>query len=262
MANDPYEEQSRPAPRSGGLPAGTPSPETGSGRTGEERAPRTDRAVWAPSARVTVVLAVAMLAIGIAVGAAVGPAPDASFAGASRVPLLLPSLLAKATGSGTSTSSSAATPGAGSAAEASPATARRRRRHRRAKAAAGAAETPASANEPTASPKTTASAPSKREAAKPLPPITKVWLVELSGSTFSEALSASAAAPYIDTHAIARGRAAQPWSASQAVAFANDAALIATTQPQLVETVVEPTCPEGAAGAQCAAGTPGALSGR
>ncbi|HEX5852820.1 MAG TPA: hypothetical protein VFY36_06990, partial [Solirubrobacteraceae bacterium] len=43
-------------------------------------------------------------------------------------------------------------------------------------------------------------------------------------------------------------------------AFANDAALLASTQPQLVETILQPPCPEGPAAAQCAAGTPGALT--
>ncbi|MGO8905822.1 MAG: hypothetical protein ACLQMH_09405 [Solirubrobacteraceae bacterium] len=42
--------------------------------------------------------------------------------------------------------------------------------------------------------------------------------------------------------------------------FAGDAALIASTPPQVFETIVQPPCPEAAAGAQCVAGTPGGLA--
>src|ERR1700704_3552146 len=52
-----------------------------------------------PSLRVAMALAVGMLALGAAVGAATGPAPSASFAG-ERTPLLLPSLIALATAGG------------------------------------------------------------------------------------------------------------------------------------------------------------------
>jgi hypothetical protein len=50
------------------------------------------------------------------------------------------------------------------------------------------------------------------------------------------------------------------WSALSAITFANDAALIATTEPQIAQTIIHPLCPEGAAGAGCTAGTPGAIS--
>ena len=49
------------------------------------------------------------------------------------------------------------------------------------------------------------------------------------------------------------------WSAAAAAAFANETALLAGSPPQLVNTVVQPPCPEGTAGAGCTEGTPGAL---
>src|ERR1700730_7070 len=65
---------------------------------------------WAPSPRLSAALAAAMLAIGAGVGAAIGPAPDASFAGENRVPLLLSSVIARATGAGTKTSTASTQP--------------------------------------------------------------------------------------------------------------------------------------------------------
>ncbi|HTR88963.1 MAG TPA: hypothetical protein VMG62_02500, partial [Solirubrobacteraceae bacterium] len=51
-----------------------------------------------PSLRVTAGLAAGMLALGVGIGAAIGPAPDASFAG-SEVSKLIPTLAAIAAGS-------------------------------------------------------------------------------------------------------------------------------------------------------------------
>jgi hypothetical protein len=50
------------------------------------------------------------------------------------------------------------------------------------------------------------------------------------------------------------------WSAIEGSAFANDTPLVAGAPPQLLDTIVQPPCPEGAAGAQCAPDTPGALT--
>jgi hypothetical protein len=230
-------------------------PEAGPGAP----APVPPRVVRVPSRRLTAVLAAGMLAAGVAVGAAIGPAPTASFAGAG-LPAWLPALIAKAASSGGSSSA----PGSGSSPTSAPeATARRRRRrHRRAVAAAGASETaaPAAAE---AAPESSSPAGSGKEGSKgasaPLPPVTKVWIVELDGAGFGEALASSAGAPYTDSQAIPQGALLSGWSALQGGAFAQDAALIATTEPQIVQTIVQPPCPEGAAGASCAAGTPGAL---
>jgi hypothetical protein len=50
------------------------------------------------------------------------------------------------------------------------------------------------------------------------------------------------------------------WSGVEGSAFASEASLLAGTPPQTLDTIVQPPCPEGAAGAQCAPETPGALS--
>jgi hypothetical protein len=87
-----------------------------------------------------------------------------------------------------------------------------------------------------------------------------VWLIELSATSFAEASKQPAGAPYIDTQAVPSGTLLSSWSGLQASAFASDAALLSSTPPQLLDTIVQPPCPEGAAGAGCATGTPGALT--
>jgi hypothetical protein len=90
-----------------------------------------------------------------------------------------------------------------------------------------------------------------------------VWLIQLSGTTFASALAQLGAAPYIDAQAIPGGTLLNGWSALQGSAFANDAALAEPTSaggpPPLLHSIVQPPCPEGAAGAACAAETPGQL---
>jgi hypothetical protein len=78
-----------------------------------------------------------------------------------------------------------------------------------------------------------------------------VWLIELSGPSFAQALAQPTAAPYIDTEAIAAGTLLEGWSSIDGSLFANDAALVASSPPQLLETIVQPACPEGTAGASC-----------
>jgi hypothetical protein len=225
----------------------------------------------APSPRVTAGLAAVMLAIGVAVGAAIGPAPNASFAGASRLPLLLPSLLA---GAGTRAHPRTTTPAATAPAP-SPAPAREAAatpapaKHRvRTTTAGGQAprstETPQTSTSDT--PKPTSRTPTGAGGPSALPPIAKVWLIELAGTGFAEAAAQPSAAPYIDTGAVPSGTLLSGWSAVDGSAFANDAALLASSPPQVLETIVQPPCPasspegEGAAAAQCATGTPGGLT--
>jgi hypothetical protein len=87
-----------------------------------------------------------------------------------------------------------------------------------------------------------------------------VWLIELSGATFANALAQPAAAPYIDGQAVPAGALLSGWSALEGSALASEAALLASTPPQLLDTIVQPPCPEGAGGAQCGAGTPAGLT--
>jgi hypothetical protein len=215
-----------------------------------------------PSRRASVVLASAMLAVGVAVGAAIGPAPDSSLAGNSGIVQKLPALIATLAGQ-----RQAAAPPATTAAVAPPAVTPQ--------------ATPSSSSLPASSTSSASASPSSTPAAEPspttpgttnasggkatLPPITSVWLIELSGVSFAEALAAPAAAPYISGQLIPKGTYLSGWSALSASAFANDAALAEHrgalgATPPLLHSIVQPPCPEGAAGAVCASGTPGALT--
>ncbi|HTU77337.1 MAG TPA: hypothetical protein VMF09_01100 [Solirubrobacteraceae bacterium] len=227
----------------------------------------------APAPRVTAALAAGMLGLGVAVGAAIGPAPSPSFAVGRLLPLL-PSLLRAGEQSGTPATtappaiSAQATPSAET--ETSSSARRRRRRKHKLAAAEVASETPATTE--TTTPASTAPTGTDKPKATAPAPVTKVWLIELAGSSFGEAASDPSAASYIDATATPAGTLLSGWSALQASAFANDAALIAGSSPQLLDTIVQPPCPaslsdddaspegEAAAGASCAADTPGALS--
>jgi hypothetical protein len=214
----------------------------------------------APSPRVTAALAAAMLAIGVAVGAAIGPAPSASFAVGQLVPLL-PSL----SGAGAKSSTTAVQPPAVTPQATPPATA-----ESSAGTSASSTTPESTATSPTSSsetptPSSTTPTSTSKGQTTTLPPITHVWLIELAGSTFTEAAAQPSAAPYIDTQAVPAGTLLGGWSGLAGSAFAGEAALadlrpVAGTPPQLLDTIVQPPCPEGAAGAQCAADTPGALS--
>jgi hypothetical protein len=231
----------------------------------------------APSPRVTAALAAAMLAVGVAVGAAIGPAPSASFAGASGLPLpvLLRTLGVGAAQPGATTSTAAVQPPPVAAAATPVPARRRRRRHHKAAApeAASSAGTPTAGSETSAPTEGSAPPPttSKGKAA-PLPPVKKVWLIELAGSSFAEAAAQPTAAPYIGSQAVALGTLLSGWSALDASAFANGAALIAGSPPpadlggSVLDTIVQPPCPasspqgEGAGAAQCAPDTPAGLT--
>ncbi len=214
----------------------------------------------APSARVTAALAAAMLAVGVAVGAAIGPAPSPSQADPS-LPVLLQTLARSAAERAAQSASVTAAPQAITA----QATPRHKRRHR-AKPAAEQEATSATASTPTAETTTPASttpastAPKGAPKTSALAPVTHVWLIELSGTSFEQASAKAAAAPYIDTQAIPAGALLSSWSGLDASAFADEAALLAGGGPQLLDTIVQPPCPEGTAGASCAPETPGALT--
>ncbi len=265
MDNAPEQQKSPPEgpkspPRAGRSPRERPKSPSRAGRS----------PLLAPSPRVTAALAAVMLAIGVAVGAAIGPAPSASFAGSSGLPL---PVLLRALGIGaaqrpstTTGTASAEPPPVAEAAAPSPA--RHRRRHSQAAATQEAASTAAPGPETSApseaAPSPTPTATGTPKAAK-LPPVTKVWLIELAGSGFGEAAAQPAAAPYINTQAARQGTLLSGWSALDASTFANDAALLASSPPQLLDTIVQPPCPssspegEGAAAAQCAPDTPGGV---
>lgn len=245
-----------PANAAGAPGAGSP---TGNGAQPIAAAPF-QRAPRLPSLRASAALAAGMLAIGVAVGAAIGPAPSASFAG-SPIPMLAPSIAALAAAdSGARTSTSAAVPppvtpqatppastGASTSAAAQP----------------PKSKTPSSASVSPTSSKNTSKAPTTGGATKqtaPLPPVTSVWLITLAGATFTQAIAQPATAPYIDSQLIKAGTLLSGWSALAGSAFASEAGLLAGTPPQNLDAIVQPPCPEGAAGVPCKPETAGALS--
>lgn len=208
----------------------------------------------APSARVTAALAAATLGIGIAVGAAIGPAPTPSRADPS-LPVLLQSLAQVAAARDAQATAAAVRPPAITA-EATPT----RKRRRRAKAGAGGEEATSAVGSPTTpetEPTEASTTPKSTTKASKLAPITHVWLIELAGTSFTQALAQPAAAPYIDTQAIPAGTLLSGFSALDGSAFANETALLASSPPQLLDTIVQPPCPasspegEAAAGAAC-----------
>jgi hypothetical protein len=206
----------------------------------------------APSARVTAGLAAAMLAIGVAVGAAIGPAPAPSQADPS-LPALLTTLARAEAARAAAAAAAAAQPAASAEVATTRRKHRRKRKHAAVEEASSASSAPAPETETTPTSTTPSSTtPTSTPTTSKLPPVTHVWLIELAGTSFASALAQPAAAPYIDTEAIAAGTLLSGWSALDGGAFANDTALAASTPPQLLDTIVQPPCPEGAAGASCA----------
>ena len=205
-----------------------------------------------PSLRVTSILAAAMLAVGVGLGAAIGPSPTTSFAG--DTPALVAKLLSELAAA---RSHSSAPPvsnhsPAEAAAEASP--------------NSPAAATPASST-PGAAPETppAGSKSSQAEAEKPskaktpakskVPAVTDVWLIELSGPGYEELLAQDSAAPYITGRLIPTGTLLSGWSAIEGSGLASEAALAAPSSalstPPIVRSIVQPPCPEGPAGEAC-----------
>ena len=218
------------------------------------------RAGRLPSFRTGAALAVAMLTLGLGVGAAIGPSPATSLAGSDvqQLPALIASLAARSR-----TQAPAATPAAAPpptiAPQATPATATTP-----VTTATPATTSAPAATAPTSEPETKSPTP-VRARSSTLPPITSVWLIELSGFSFTEATANAAAAPYINGQLLPKGTLLSSWTSLSASAFANDAALVehrATVggTPPVVHTIVQPACAEGAAAAACAPGTPAGVT--
>lgn len=220
----------------------------------DERAPA--RVVRRPSGRWAAVLAAAMLGAGIAVGAAIGPAPAASLAGdagglAKQLPLLIARIEA---GRSAGTTATSPTEPPASTPEPTPAASK-------VKAAKPANTTtaPTAEEEAAKTPKS-----SEKTAAAKLPAITNVWTIQLAGTSFANAIAAPSAAPYTDTQLLPAATLLNEWSAIDAGVFAGEALLAeppaAGAVPPQLHSIVQPPCPEGAAGAACAPETPGELT--
>jgi hypothetical protein len=87
-----------------------------------------------------------------------------------------------------------------------------------------------------------------------------VWLITLSGGTFAQALAQAATAAYIDSQLVPAGTLLSGWSSLDGSALASEAGLLSGVPPQTLDSIVQPPCPEGAAGAPCAPETAGALT--
>jgi len=228
----------------------------------EQRPPALPRL---PSSRACAALAAVMLGLGVAAGAAIGPTPESSLAGntsalAQRLPLLLAALVGRSEAHAAATTTTPAP-------EAPAATIGRRKRrrvHRQAATTTTAASATApssseSASEEAASPKAPPSS-----GAKKLPAVRSVWLIQLAGGSFAGALANTSSAPYIDGQLLPAGTLLGGWSAVAGSAFANEAVLAEPAAlgapPSLLHSIVQPPCPEGAAGAGCAPETPGQLA--
>ncbi len=232
------------------------------------------RAPRLPSTRVAAALAAGMLALGVAIGAAIGPGvggADSTLVG-QRVPLLLPAIAALAGGDGAHTTSPAQgtavvqpppatpqpTPAASSAGTGATTGTSSAAAKTTSKTAPSAAPTPAPT--PTSAAKTPTKSAPKSGAQATLPPVTSVWLITLSGGTFAQALAQTAAAPYIDSQLVPAGTLLSGWSSLEGSALASEAALLSGVPPQTLDSITQPPCPEGAAGASCAPETAGALT--
>jgi hypothetical protein len=233
--------------------AGSPPPAA----TAPRRAPRL------PSLRASAALAAGMLAIGVAVGAAIGPAPNASFAGQRIVPVLPPSIAALAV-TGSSHASTpvvkppAITPRATpAAAPASTGTGSAGPHVAKSKTPPSAVVSPTSSQNTSKTPTTSGGGSGKQTT---IPPVTSVWLITLAGGTFAQALAQPASAPYIDSQLVHAGTLLSGWSSLAGSAFASEAGLLGGTPPQNLNSIVQPPCPEGAAGAPCKPETGGALT--
>lgn len=234
------EQPSSGAVGNGPAPPGTPPPYT--------RPPLLSRR---PSLRVAAVLAAAMLAVGVGLGAAIGPAPTASFAG--DTPALVAKLLSELAARG----HSAAPPASSQTPVESPAQAPVSSSPLTSTAQstpAAAAETPAAGSQTSgaeAEKPSKASTPAKSK----VPAVTNVWLIELSGPGYEELLAQKAATPYIASQLIPTGTLLGGWSAIQGSAFAGEAALAAPSSPAstppILHSIVQPPCPEGPAGESC-----------
>ena len=205
-----------------------------------------------PSLRVTAVLAAGMLAVGVALGAAIGPAPTASFAGDT------PALVAKLLSELAARNRAATPPASSQAAAETPAEAPLSSSPPASTATttpATAAETPAAGSQGSAAEKPS-SEKAKTPAKAKVPAVTNVWLIELSGPSYEELLAQKASAPYISGQLIPTGTLLTGWSSIQGGAFASEAALAApateVSTPPIVHSIVQPPCPEGPSGESCA----------
>lgn len=227
-----------------------------------------------------------MLALGIVAGAAIGPSPDSSLAGAPRfAPLLLPSLATRVRSTTQPAAAGVVPPAASRTAAPRPAgkpltTIPRAPATRTSdsKEARSVAQTPGSpsptspsaSETPAPTPGPIASKKGKGPRSAALPAITSAWLIALSpGWTFANVLTQRASAPYLDSQLVPAGTLLSTWSplagaelASAAVTVPTSAHTIVGQETPSLSWIAQTPCLQGsAAGTQCAApGTPGSFT--
>jgi hypothetical protein len=217
-----------------------------------------------PSLRVRAVLTAGLFALGIVVGAAIGPAPQNSMAGAAVNPrALIASLLARDAASAHATPTPTPTDAAPAAktapvspSAAAPATSA----GTSGSSSTPAPVTPASASTPSTTPSTTpsngASGTSSPDGSTgPLPAIGHVWLILLPGEGMASAVAQPANDPYLAQQLIPEGTLLKSYSSLAASALVSDAALLSgQSVPQesvlsapACNTAAQPTCTPGSA---------------
>ncbi len=217
------------------------------------------------------VLAAGMLAVGIALGALIGPGPASSLASGTRAAAVARVLALLALDDGASTGSQALLAGnAGHAPHKSEAThtgASAGSSHSQS-ASAGQSETSSTSSHtshssslsPTKGAGTSAPAGSGESKPARLAPVAHVWLIVLPyGQSFASILSQSTAAPYTTGQLVGQGTLLGTYSSLQASQLAGAATLLSGQVQAAVSTVVAP-CPgapgTSATGAPAGAGTP------
>jgi phosphatidylinositol-3-phosphatase len=198
------------------------------------------------------VLAVVLLAVGIAGGAAIGPAPSSSLAGTQRASLLAESLglvarerTAQTAPGHTETTTTTESPPA-------PTAIRVHRKHHKHLATQSASSSEAPGEEPASSEasgsqeQTSKQKPSKSQSqntpgAKTHPSaLTHVWLIDLSGQSFAGALAQEAADPYLAKQLVQQGTLLSNYTLTASSPLANDIALLSG---QGVNADTEQDCP-------------------
>ena len=229
-------------------------------------APPTPQAPKLPSRKVGAILATAMLAVGIALGALIGPGPEDSLASSSRAATIGRVLALLALGSGTSSgsnlalSSGATNPPASTPQPTPPSSSEANTGGGAANGSAAGTST--SASHPSTSPPSSKVSPTssttpaaggeeeseKKPKPKPLPPIANAWVIELPyGSSLENALKQSTAAPYLDGQLKSAGTVLSGYSSLAAAQLAGAATLLSGQVGASVTTVAPPPCGTNAA---------------
>ncbi len=230
-----------------------------------------------PSRKTGAMLASAMLAVGIALGALIGPGPASSLASSQRAAAIGRVLALLALGSGTSSggdlllSSGAAHPPASSP---QPTPSTMSEAHAGGGASGGAGNASSTPHPSTSSPSASPNSPTKPAAGgeeeesektpktKPLPPVADAWLIELPyGASLENALKQSAAAPYLDGQLKGSGTTLSGYTSLAAAQLAEAATLLSGQVGANVTTIAPPPCATTSAAGSTAPGTPGATPG-